>query len=285
MALTREKKPPAFQFYPKDWDSDEHVIPMTYEEEGIYFALCRRYWVAGNTLPADLDELRTLLKGRPSRRKMEGWWRTIGKCFGVSGDVLTHKKLDEIRQEQRDRVLAKSCAAKERWRKAPKNPNETAESGMQRMPSASANEPARIVSASANGCPSSASSSASSSAEREAAARAELWPQRPLVGRRDLSAFWEGPSFSVPQRWAEKAIQASNGRITEADLTAFARELHARVERDRLDLTQFPNRLAWLDKELAAWTGRRRDTAGADALEARTNAHLQMVQGLTGGRG
>jgi hypothetical protein len=53
----KTEKSPAFQFYPREWDTDMNVIPMTYEEEGVYFALCRLFWLHGG-LPANLDRAR-----------------------------------------------------------------------------------------------------------------------------------------------------------------------------------------------------------------------------------
>lgn len=90
---------PAFQFYPRDWETDSNVIPMNYEEEGVYFALCRRYWLDG-TLSSDLDRLRRILKGRPSLAKMQRWWDAIAPCFQVDGNCLRHKRLDRERENQ-----------------------------------------------------------------------------------------------------------------------------------------------------------------------------------------
>lgn len=108
-------KAPAFQFYPRDWDTDENVIPMSYEEEGVYFALCRRYWLMG-TLPADLGRLRLLLKGKPSVARMERLWAAIGPCFQVEGDKLTHKRLDRERAAQAHNREQRKAAAEKRWK-------------------------------------------------------------------------------------------------------------------------------------------------------------------------
>lgn len=263
----KAQKPPAFQFYPKDWDTDENVIPMTYEEEGVYWALCRRYWLAGNTLPADLDSLRSLLKGRPALKKMETLWKAIGRCFVETDGKLAHKKLDAIREEQRANTQKRQAAANERWSRKPAHTT-----GVQSIQLADAMQ-----------C--SASSSASSSAEREDA-RGELPPERPrsIIQRRDLSAFLQGPVFSIPQKWADRVVQGSNGNLTEKDLFTFGQALFDKVERDRIDVTAQGNLLGWLDAELKIWTGRRAArTAGPsavrpdslrviDEMEARRNA-------------
>lgn len=107
-------KAPAFQFYPRDWDTDIHVIPMTYEEEGVYWALCRLAWLHGS-LPADLDELRMLLKGRPSLRQMERWWTRIGRCFEARDGRLYQPRLERERLAQDDTRRKRSDAAAKRW--------------------------------------------------------------------------------------------------------------------------------------------------------------------------
>lgn len=163
-------KAPAFQFYPRDWDTDENVIPMTYEEEGVYFALCRRYWLSGG-LPADLDRLRVLLKGRPSRARMEKWWVTISPCFQVEGDRLTHKRLDRERESQANNREQRKLAAEKRWAgRAAKDANastphmQTDAAGMQKQSTATAS--------------SSAPSTASSSATAVENAPASVLPMR-----------------------------------------------------------------------------------------------------------
>lgn len=96
--MAREKAP-AFQFYTKDWDSDINVIPMTYEEEGVYFALIRLLWNHPK-LSANLDELRLLLKGKPRLSLMQKWWKSIGKCFFERDGVLCHKRVERERRKQ-----------------------------------------------------------------------------------------------------------------------------------------------------------------------------------------
>lgn len=54
-------KSPAFQFYPKDWLSDENVVCMTMEERGIYISLMAHCWLEG-TIPADPKRVKKLLK-------------------------------------------------------------------------------------------------------------------------------------------------------------------------------------------------------------------------------
>lgn len=123
MASDKVKKAPAFQFYPVEWDTDKNVVPMNYEEEGVYWALCRRYWMDGNTLPADLEALRALLKPtegpkrdrRMSSEKFAAIWKRVGVCFRVVDGRLTHKRLEQERIKQAENRDKRKRAADERW--------------------------------------------------------------------------------------------------------------------------------------------------------------------------
>lgn len=99
MPSPKTEKSPAFQFYPREWDTDMNVIPMTYEEEGVYFALCRLFWLHG-WLPANLDDLRQLLKRQPPLKTMERWWARIGRCWIERDGKLYHPRLERERAKQ-----------------------------------------------------------------------------------------------------------------------------------------------------------------------------------------
>jgi 5-methylcytosine-specific restriction endonuclease McrA len=105
----------------------------------------------------------------------------------------------------------------------------------------------------------------------------DLPPERPrsIVGRRDLSAFLQGPVFSIPQKWADKAIQGSNGNLTEKDLYAFGQALIDKVERERIDVTAQGNLLTWLDTQLKAWTASR--SARSSGPSASRPASLRVI--------
>jgi uncharacterized protein YdaU (DUF1376 family) len=95
-----------------------NVIPMTYEEEGVYFALCRLFWLHGG-LPANLDRLRLLLKGRPSLKIMTRWWATIGPCWLERDGKLYHPRLERERDKQQawkaEQASKAKAAADARW--------------------------------------------------------------------------------------------------------------------------------------------------------------------------
>jgi uncharacterized protein YdaU (DUF1376 family) len=105
--MSREKAP-AFQMYPRDWDTDINVIPMTYEEEGVYFAICRLIWLHNMKVSSNLDELRLLLKGQPTIEQLNIWWKKISKCFTDRGGFLHHKRLAKERRKQSARRKSQS---------------------------------------------------------------------------------------------------------------------------------------------------------------------------------
>jgi len=70
-------KPPAFQFYPKDFLTDDKVAPMNLEQIGTYIKLLCYCWLNGG-LPNNSEELCDMC-GNP-----DNWdkiWRKVSKCF------------------------------------------------------------------------------------------------------------------------------------------------------------------------------------------------------------
>jgi hypothetical protein len=60
------ERAPSFQFYPKDFLTDERVRLMSYAERGIYITLLCHCWLEGS-LPSDAKLLTKLLHLRPYR--------------------------------------------------------------------------------------------------------------------------------------------------------------------------------------------------------------------------
>ena len=58
-------KPPAFQFYPKDFLADDNTAAMTNEELGAYIRLLCHVWIAENHLAGDEEKLRKLAMALP----------------------------------------------------------------------------------------------------------------------------------------------------------------------------------------------------------------------------
>jgi len=90
-------KAPAFQWYPKDCDTDENVRAMDDREFGFYMRCLNHAWM-NSGLPADLGELARVMS-RP-RSYVNRIWDRVGKCFIQTGDRLINAKQEELRMEQ-----------------------------------------------------------------------------------------------------------------------------------------------------------------------------------------
>lgn len=91
---------PAFQFYPGDFQGDENVAAMTFEEVGVYVHLMCYEWREGS-LPADLGRLARMLKILPA--DLTRMWELIGPCFEEHPDLpdrLRHPRLEKERRKQ-----------------------------------------------------------------------------------------------------------------------------------------------------------------------------------------
>src|SRR5687768_14115762 len=78
MATPDSTKSPAFQFYPKDFLSDENVRVMSMQERGVYITLLSICWIHG-TLPASVERLAKLCGvPHPAFRKL---WPALEPCF------------------------------------------------------------------------------------------------------------------------------------------------------------------------------------------------------------
>ena len=91
-------KAPAYQWFSKDWQSDEAVKVMSYEQRGIYRELLDHQWLEGS-IPAAVPELAASLK-IPLRR-FEKIWPAIAKKFKPKGrGRLANRRLERQRAEQ-----------------------------------------------------------------------------------------------------------------------------------------------------------------------------------------
>lgn len=93
-------KAPAFQFYPKDFMTDENVLLMSNTEIGVYIRLLCSCWLEG-TLPLDTDSLARMAH-MPLKQFTKFWENSpVKRCFRVGEDGrLHHKRLDEEREKQ-----------------------------------------------------------------------------------------------------------------------------------------------------------------------------------------
>lgn len=114
--MPREKAP-AFQFYPKDFLSDERVLVMTHTERGIYITFLCVCWLEGS-LPADVKGLARIAGMLPTRFE-KLWQGPLCRCFQAREDGrLTHKRLDMEREKQSRFLRRQTDAAASRWHRS-----------------------------------------------------------------------------------------------------------------------------------------------------------------------
>lgn len=108
-------KPPAFQFYAKDWLVD--TARLTLEEEGAFIRLLAHEWIEGH-IPADEREIARLLGvGIRTFRKL---FRSLRKHFlANSNGGLVNARLESERHKQAAyrelQAMKGKAAAKARW--------------------------------------------------------------------------------------------------------------------------------------------------------------------------
>lgn len=96
------EKSPAFQFYPKDWLSDENVAALSKEEEADYIRLICFCWLEGS-IPAELAQIELLLK--PDREGNRMIDPVVYRCFEPDPNNpsrLVHPRLEKERKKQKD---------------------------------------------------------------------------------------------------------------------------------------------------------------------------------------
>jgi len=107
-------KPPAFQWYPKDCDTDENVRGMDDREFGFYMRCLNHAW-PNFGLPGNVSEIaRVMHRPVPYVEKI---WIRVGKCFVFDDSGrLVNPKQEEQRKEQEAYRESKRLAASTRWK-------------------------------------------------------------------------------------------------------------------------------------------------------------------------
>jgi uncharacterized protein YdaU (DUF1376 family) len=108
---------PAFQFYPKDFLTDEAVAVMSDEELGFYFR-CLCYAWLNDGLPADPDRLARVL-GR-TREHVSRMWQAVGCCWHIDlqrQDRLVNRRQEAQRAQYQSLSEERRNAANKRWHK------------------------------------------------------------------------------------------------------------------------------------------------------------------------
>lgn len=94
------EKPPAFQFYPRDYLSDAKTRAMSFKERGMYWDLVCHCWLEGR-LPSDDAKLARIL-GVPIQ-DFKKHWPALEPCFRSVSNGVEHPRLEIERRKQADR--------------------------------------------------------------------------------------------------------------------------------------------------------------------------------------
>lgn len=172
------EKSPAFQFYPKDFLTDSHVVAMTLTELGAYIKLLCLCWLDGS-VPIDLAALARLC--RVSTTAFARLWPALEPCFTVLDGRLVQPRIERERRKQTAYRAMKAAAGQKGGRALA----EAKQTG-------SRNQAEGV----ADSSPPSSSSSSSSSPDEERTARAArfeaFWAAYPRkVGKDAARKAWE----------------------------------------------------------------------------------------------
>lgn len=106
-----KEKSPAFQFFPRDFISDEKVMVMDMAQRGIYITLLCFCWTE-SSIPADAKEVLKLCR---IGTEYESMLPPVLACFTpleTNTNRLVHQRLERIRAEQAERRQRRSEAGK-----------------------------------------------------------------------------------------------------------------------------------------------------------------------------
>lgn len=94
-------KSPSYQWYPRDFEADEHVKLMDLEAEGAYRRLLDHQWLHGS-IPVDVIAQAAICK-RVAVGRMRRLWAQMRACFVAVDDDptrLVNRRLERIRAER-----------------------------------------------------------------------------------------------------------------------------------------------------------------------------------------
>ncbi len=108
--MAAAEKAPAYQWYPKDYETDEAVKLMTYEQEGIYRRLLDHQAFHGS-IPAIPSQIAMLVPKVPLKRFLSLWPGIAVKFTAVDGR-LVNRKLERVKADTAAFKEAKSRGGK-----------------------------------------------------------------------------------------------------------------------------------------------------------------------------
>lgn len=110
-------KPPAFQFYAKDWLTDRAVKRMSSAARGVFISLLAYEWVNG---PLENDHTELARAADESPREFAKLWPMLAPCFIPHPDnprQLINPRLESERESQRQFREAQSLRSRAAWGK------------------------------------------------------------------------------------------------------------------------------------------------------------------------
>lgn len=112
------QKPPAFQFYAKDWRSSPNVRRMTLKEEGLYIRLCALAWDSDSPGTITLSDAEICREVRVFSSSLRQFLVKFPTTFRRVGDDLVQSKLhlqwvkyQEIQQKKLGRPYVEGGSA------------------------------------------------------------------------------------------------------------------------------------------------------------------------------
>lgn len=144
-------KPPAFLWYPKDFEADEDAACMSLAERGAYITLLGYCWMEGS-IPDDVEKLARLC--RCGQGEMRRIWPVIRGRFNI--EVIPGRLSNPRLERERDALKAKSeggrAAASVRWQHRKSHADRVAGAGADARETHMRNSCESDADASKNGC-------------------------------------------------------------------------------------------------------------------------------------
>jgi len=114
------EKPPAFQWYAKDWLTDDKRTEMSPAQRGVHIDFMSYQWV-NTSIPNDIDKLATIA-GVPVAEMRELWVSPLVDCYVANGSGRLQNPRLEKERDAKLKYLDKMAkagrkGAKGRWRK------------------------------------------------------------------------------------------------------------------------------------------------------------------------
>lgn len=220
------KQPPSFPFYTGDWIAG--TATMSLADKGAYIDCLAHQWGSDEGVPGDDPvSLARIIRATPAEARRV--WAVIGRKFDKSDDGLYRNARVERERATKARYYASKSENGSKGGRPVKT--ETKPIGLAPSPSPSPSVP--------NG------TASTRPARPNPYAHAQVQAPNGRV-------FWEGPIFSIPDGWARRVLNASNGKAVGSDVVKFAQALTAKLQRDGGEAPT-AGFLGWLDTEWAAY--------------------------------